>query len=83
MVIGKEGVVEGTIECSNADIEGNFSGKLFVDQLLSLKESAVINGEVVLGKLSVEPGADLNATCAMKGAVKQMHHGEAKAQKTA
>lgn len=83
VVIGKEGFVEGTIECANADIEGSFSGKLTVDQLLSLKETAIITGDVILGKLSVEPGADFNATCSMKGSVKTMHHDETKAKKIA
>jgi cytoskeletal protein CcmA (bactofilin family) len=83
VVIGKEGVVIGTIDCVNADIEGTFSGKLIVDQILSLKETAVINGEVTLGKLSVEPGATFNATCTMKGTVKVMENGEGKAKKTA
>jgi cytoskeletal protein CcmA (bactofilin family) len=83
VVIGKEGIVTGTIDCVHADIEGTFSGKLIVDQILSLKESAIISGEVTLGKLSVEPGATFNATCAMKGSVKVMQNGEQKAQKTA
>ncbi len=83
VVIGKEGTVIGTIECTNADIEGIFSGKLIVDQLLSLKEDATINGDVILGKLSVEPGANFNATCSMKGAVKKMNDEESRTQKTA
>lgn len=83
VVIGKEGIVTGTIDCANADIEGTFSGKLIVDQILSLKETAVISGDVVLGKLSVEPGAAFNATCTMKGAVKVMENGSEKAKKTA
>jgi cytoskeletal protein CcmA (bactofilin family) len=83
VVIGKDGLVTGTIDCANADIEGTFSGKLIVDQILSLKESAVISGEVVLGQLSVEPGAAFNATCTMKGAVKMMDNDGQKAKKTA
>ena len=83
VVIGQEGIVTGTIDCSHADIEGTFSGKLLVDQILSLKSTANISGDVVLGKLSVEPGATFNATCAMKGAVKVMQNGEQKTQKTA
>lgn len=72
VVIGKEGSVDGTIDCSNADIEGKFSGNLNVDELLSLKSTATINGEVVLGKLSVEPGANFNASCNMKGNIKAL-----------
>lgn len=84
VVIGKEGLVTGTIECTHADIEGTFSGKLLVDEILSLKSTANISGEVVMGKLSVEPGASFNATCAMKGSVKVMqNNGSEKTKKTA
>ena len=38
---------------------------------LTLKTSAHIEGEVIVGKLAVEPGATFNVTCAMKGAVKE------------
>ncbi len=83
VVIGKEGYVSGTIDCAHADIEGTFSGKLIVDQILSLKSTADISGDVVLGKLSVEPGAIFNATCAMKSAVKVIQNGTEKTKKTA
>lgn len=83
VVIGKEGFVKGTIDCVNADIEGSFSGKLLVDQVLSLKSTANISGDVTLGKLSVEPGAAFNATCTMKGSVKVMSNDKEEAKKTA
>jgi cytoskeletal protein CcmA (bactofilin family) len=84
VVIGSEGTVKGTVECSNADIEGVFSGKLIVSELLSLKSSAKINGEVFINKLSVEPNATFNATCTMKSGVKELNTNERKkAGKTA
>ncbi len=83
VVIGKEGFVSGTIDCAHADIEGSFSGKLIVDQILSLKSTADSSGDVVMGKLSVEPGAIFNATCAMKGSVKVMQNDGEKTKKTA
>ena len=83
VVIGKEGTVTGTIDCVNADIEGTFAGKLIVDQILSLKNTADISGDVIMGKLSVEPGAVFNATCAMKGSVKVIQNDGEKTKKTA
>ena len=83
VVIGKDGFVSGTIDCAHADIEGSFSGKLIVDQILSLKSTADISGDVIMGKLSVEPGAVFNATCAMKGSVKVMQNDGEKTKKTA
>lgn len=70
VVIGETGFVKGTIECEYADVEGKFSGNMQVKATLSLKSKAHIEGDVFTDKLSVEPGAIFNATCAMKGVKK-------------
>ncbi len=70
VVIGKTGVVIGTLSCENADIEGKVKGILDIEGTLSLKSTANIEGEVVTGKLAVEPGATFNATCLMKDSKK-------------
>lgn len=75
IVVGKSGFVNGTIDGTNADFEGSFSGKLKLSGTLSLKSSAYVQGEVEVGKLAVEPGATFNATCIMKGAVKELNKG--------
>ncbi len=67
VVIGKDGLIKGKVECVNADIDGSFNGELIVSDLLSLKSSAVIEGTVTVTKLAVEPGATFNASCTMKG----------------
>ncbi len=72
VVISKNGNIEGTLECENADIEGSFKGKLKVSGILSLKSTATVDGEVMAGKLAVEPGANFNATCQMRGAMKSV-----------
>ena len=66
IVIGPAGGVKGNITCKNADIEGKFDGKIQVIEILNIKSKAVILGEVICGKLSVEPGAEFSATCVMK-----------------
>jgi cytoskeletal protein CcmA (bactofilin family) len=80
VIIGESGFVKGKVECANADIEGKFSGELIVSNILTVKTSANINGDVIIGKLSVEPGASFNATCAMKGAVKELNKNEQRAK---
>ncbi len=70
VVIGRTGVINGTLSCENADIEGRIEGNLDVSGTLSLKSTAHIKGEVIAGKLAVEPGATFNATCSMKGSQK-------------
>ncbi|EDP69567.1 hypothetical protein FBALC1_00395 [Flavobacteriales bacterium ALC-1] len=72
VVVGKSGFIKGTLQGENADFEGKFSGKLILSGTLSLKSSALIEGEVHISKLAVEPGATFNATCSMKGSVKSL-----------
>ena len=84
VVIGALGSVDGKIECENADIEGKFSGELLVNNLLTLKATAKISGDVVISKLLVEPGAEFNATCSMKGRmVKELNNEKTTKEKTA
>ena len=73
VIIGVDGLIKGKVEATNADIEGKFSGELFVSNTLTIKNTADISGNVVIGKLSVEPGASFNATCSMKGAIKELN----------
>lgn len=80
VVIGKGGYIHGKVECVNADIEGNFNGELLVTELLSLKDSAVIEGTVTVSKLAVEPGATFNASCNMKGKSGHTQASESQAQ---
>ena len=72
IVIGPAGSVIGDITCKNADIEGKFNGKIQVQEILNIKSKAHIHGEVICGKLSVEPGAEFSASCVMKPHVKAM-----------
>ena len=72
VVIGKSGIVKGSLHCKDADIEGAIHGNVTISNLLSLKSTAHIDGEVVVSKLAVEPGATFNASCEMKGSVKTL-----------
>ncbi len=72
IVIGKNGIVHGELSCKDADIEGKVNGKLTITNLLSLKTSSQIDGEVTVSKLAVEPGAIFNATCEMRDSVKTL-----------
>lgn len=85
IVIGPAGKVIGDIVCKNADIEGKFDGRIEVFEILNVKAKAKINGEVIVGKLSVEPGAEFSATCVMKANVKNLNpnDGRESGEKTA
>ncbi|QQS29766.1 MAG: polymer-forming cytoskeletal protein [Sphingobacteriales bacterium] len=65
IVLGPTGVVFGDIVCENADISGKIEGTIRVKELLNLKESALINGDLTANKLVVEAGAIFNGRCTM------------------
>ena len=65
IVIGKEGLVNGSVSCNSADVEGKIKGNLFVSETLNLRSTCQIEGEVLIGKLIVESGANFNASCSM------------------
>lgn len=73
VVVGETGVIKGTLECENADIEGKFSGNMTISGTLTLRATAQIDGDVVAGKLAIEPGATFNATCVMKDSVPKVN----------
>jgi cytoskeletal protein CcmA (bactofilin family) len=76
VVLGREGVIEGDIECSAADISGTIKAKITVSQVLSLKASAKLNGDIITNKLSIEPGAEFTGSCSMGAVIKEIKHVE-------
>jgi len=78
VIIGASGSVKGDITASSADIEGESFGHLKVEKTLTVKSIAKISGNVVVGKLSIEPGADFNASCIMKEVVKNVENSNGK-----
>lgn len=72
-VLGPNGVVDGNVTSGNADISGEIKGKVNVTEMLSLKASAKVSGDIITGKLAIEPGAIFTGTCNMGAKVKNMH----------
>ena len=72
IVIGASGSVEGEIRCENAEIEGSIKADIVVTELLSLKSTAKVQGDIVTKKLAIEPGASFSGSCSMGGVVKDI-----------
>jgi cytoskeletal protein CcmA (bactofilin family) len=85
VVLGRDGVIEGDVVCKNADVSGILKAKITVSQLLSLKTSAKLNGDITTNKLSIEPGAEFTGSCSMGAVIKDIKHVERqeKQEKTA
>ncbi len=65
LVVGDSGVVNGNVLCQNANIIGTVNGNLSVKELLSLHTSARVHGDILINKLSIEPGAVFSGKCRM------------------
>ena len=73
VVVGQSGTIEGEVMCKNADISGNIKANIIVKELLQLKASANIAGNINTNKLSIEPGANFTGTCNMGSVVKEIN----------
>lgn len=65
VIIGPTGSVQGEIRCETAVIEGRFTGILVVNDLLNVRETAEIDGDITTNKLMVQSGARFNVSCKM------------------
>jgi cytoskeletal protein CcmA (bactofilin family) len=65
VVVGTTGKVKGEIFCKNSEVAGFIEGKINVGQLLNLKSSCKIHGDIATSKLSIEPGAVFSGNCKM------------------
>ena len=65
IVVGESAKLQGNMLCSNVDFWGRMDGDIFVRDVLSVKSTAVINGNIQVRKLQVEMGAQINGTCKM------------------
>ena len=72
LVLGKDGVIEGDVICRDADISGVIKAKITVSQLLSLKATSKLSGDIITNKLSIEPGAAFTGSCSMGAVIKDI-----------
>lgn len=74
VVVGQTGIIEGEVTCKNADVSGNIKANIIVKELLQLKATANITGDINTNKLSIEPGANFTGTCNMGSVVKGINN---------
>ena len=69
VIVGQSGVIEGEVICQSSDIEGTVVGKVNCQDVLSLKATAKLQGDINTKKLAIEPGATFTGNCSMAGGV--------------
>ncbi|HNS17733.1 MAG TPA: polymer-forming cytoskeletal protein [Bacteroidales bacterium] len=66
IIVGTTGKIDGEVVCQNADISGELKANITVTELLTLKATAKIHGDIRTGKLAIESGASFSGTCSME-----------------
>lgn len=70
--LGESAYVQGNILAQSAEIAGEVKGTVEIAEILTLKGTAIINGDIVCNKLIVEAGATFNGKCQMGTIVKEI-----------
>lgn len=65
VVVGKDGVVDGTIETQDAVISGRVTGTLTAQSRLEIHATSRIDGDVIARRIQLEEGAMLNGNVQM------------------
>jgi cytoskeletal protein CcmA (bactofilin family) len=68
-VLGITGVIKGNIDAKNADISGQVRGDITIQNLLLVKSSGKVHGDIKTSKIVVENGGEFNGGCVMGNAV--------------
>lgn len=86
VVLGASAKVVGNVLSQNAEVSGEVKGVIEVSDVLVLKPTAIIHGDIVTNKMIVESGAQFNGSCKMGAIVKEITLGnkeERQKEKTA
>jgi cytoskeletal protein CcmA (bactofilin family) len=67
--VGTSGKIKGNLVCVNAEIDGAMDGELTIENLLVLRSTARINGDIQTLKLNIEEGAFFEGACVMKSPI--------------
>jgi cytoskeletal protein CcmA (bactofilin family) len=65
VAVGSTGLIEGDVHCKTADVEGRIVGDLEVSDVLTLKASAIVEGNIYTAKIVIENGARFDGVCNM------------------
>jgi cytoskeletal protein CcmA (bactofilin family) len=78
LVLGESGIIEGQVNCKTAIISGELKATIKSEDLLTLKATAKLSGEIIAGQLAIEPGAIFTGKCSMGPVIKKMNKSDDK-----
>lgn len=65
VVIGPQATVNGAIQAVTADVMGSVVGNVSIREMLTIRSTGRIEGDIVTRQLAVEPNAIFTGSCTM------------------
>lgn len=75
LVVGEGGLITGNINCVSAEISGSVRGKIRVSEVLYLKSTSQIEGDVIASRFVVEGGAVFVGNCQTNTSLNLLNNG--------
>ena len=72
---GHSSIIDGSVIAQNAEVAGHVTGSVEISEVLILKATAVVEGDIITNKLIVESGAAFNGSCKMNVKSKEIKIG--------
>jgi cytoskeletal protein CcmA (bactofilin family) len=65
LVVGQSGIIEGNAACRDCDVSGKITGNMCITELLILKSTADVQGDISTNQFAVEIDAKFTGSCKM------------------
>lgn len=65
IIVGNNGTVTGDIECYNLDLMGKITGNVQCTEIVILRSTANLIGDIKTQTIEIEPGAKFSGSCRM------------------
>lgn len=69
LFIGENCNIKGTVNCENIIIAGKIDGNVFCNGKMHIKETGIIDGDIVVNVLSMDEGSMFTGNCTRKKSV--------------
>lgn len=71
LFIGENCNIKGTVNCENIIIAGKIDGNVFCNGKMHIKETGIIDGDIVVNVLSMDEGSMFTGNCTRKKPVEK------------
>lgn len=71
LFIGENCNIKGTVNCENIIIAGKIDGNVFCNGKMHIKETGIIDGDIVVNVLSMDEGSMFTGNCTRKKSVEK------------